>query len=623
MKYESFIKTKRKKLQLTGFKPKGELNANLFDWQSVVVDWAIRRGRSALFEECGLGKTIQQLAWAEQVVKHTNKPVMLHCPVGVRQQTAREAEKFGIDADVVVANDATDVVTGINLVNYEKLQHFDCSVFAGVVLDESSILKNAMGKTKKLLVESYRHTPYKLACTATPSPNDHIELGSHAEFLGICEREDMLSKYFVHDGSDTSKWRLRGHAVKHFWDWVATWAVCLSAPSDIKGSDDGFVLPALNVERHNVAVDQSSKVDGLLFNTAGLSATTIHEEKRLTCQSRCDKVAELVNHEDSFVVVWCDTNYEADALLERVSDCIEIRGNHTESQKEQKLNAFANGECQRLITKPSVAGFGMNWQHCNHQVFAGLSYSFEAYYQAVRRCWRFGQQRPVKVDIVIAESESALQSAVASKESDHRLMQTEMAEAMRSATHREVGIDKGKSDVRATDNYRSAIFFTRGINMQVIDQQMGNKWHLYHGDCCDVLKSMPDDSLDYSVFSPPFASLYVYSDSERDMGNSESDEQFFEHFGFLVEQLHKKIKPGRLVSVHCMNLPSTISHQGYIGIRDFRGDIIRSFVERDWIYHSEVCIWKDPVVAMQRTKALGLLHKQVKKGFLHESAGNT
>ena len=245
--------------------------------------------------------------------------------------------------------------------------------------------------------------------------------------------------------SDTSKWRLRGHARKHFWRWVASWAVCISKPSDIGGKDEGYDLPELNVKRHVVSADDSAPVEGLLFNVSGISATTIHEEKRLTCEARCTKVAELVNERKYPVVIWCDTNYEADSLLEKINDCIEIRGSHKESMKEDLLQRFSSGEAKRLITKPSVAGFGMNWQHCNHQVFAGLSYSFESYYQAVRRCWRFGQDKAVDVDIVLAETESALQSAVASKESDHRLMRSEMAEAMKTASRREIGIDTGKA----------------------------------------------------------------------------------------------------------------------------------------------------------------------------------
>jgi hypothetical protein len=450
--YEVFIESKRKSLQPCGFKPVSSLNKHLFDWQSVVVEWALKRGRAALFEECGLGKTLQQLSWAEQVVKKTGKPVVLHCPVGVRQQTKSEAEKFGIDVDVVIANEQGDVINGVNLVNYEKLHHFDPTTFAGVVLDESSILKNAFGKIKRQLVEGYSKAPYRLACTATPSPNDHIELGTHAEFLGICEREDMLSKFFVHDGSDTSKWRLRGHAKKHFWEWVASWSVCISKPSDIGGDDTGYELPELYVRRHTVEVNESNEVEGYLFNTSGISATTVHEEKRLTCEARCNRVAEIVNELDEPVIIWCDTNYEADALLDRLSNCSEIRGCHKESYKESLLNDFSSGNIQKLITKPSVAGFGMNWQHCNRQVFAGLSYSFESYYQAVRRCWRFGQTSDVYVDIVLANTESSLHSAVASKEADHRLMRSEMAEAMRSVSRRNIGIDKGKARYKPAIN---------------------------------------------------------------------------------------------------------------------------------------------------------------------------
>lgn len=446
--YESFIDRKRKQTPDMGFEVKPwRLNSSMFDWQSIVTQFGIRRGRSAFFAECGLGKTLMQLAWAEQVVRHTNRPVMIHTPLGVRAQTAREAAKFNIGVAVKIVNDASEVIRdGINLVNYEKLKHFDPNVFAGVVLDESSVLKNSAGKIKKQLVETYSRTPYRLACTATPAPNDHMELGSHAEFLGICQREDMLSKYFVHDGSDTSKWRLRGHAAKHFWEWVATWAVCISKPSDVGGDDTGYDLPPLDVRRHIVEVDTNDAPNGYLFNPSGLTATSIHEEKRLTCDARCDRVAELLSGHTGSAVIWCDTNYESDALLQRIN-AVEIRGTDKEATKEERLIAFANGEDPVLITKPSVAGFGMNWQHCNRQIFAGLSYSFESYYQAVRRCWRFGQTQPVVVDIVLADSESAITSAVARKETDHLVMRSEMAKAMRDATVAELGIvaDRGKS----------------------------------------------------------------------------------------------------------------------------------------------------------------------------------
>jgi len=446
-----------------GFTPKGELNPNLFDWQATIVDWAIRRGRAALFEECGLGKTLQQLAWAEQIAKHTNKPVVLHCPVGVRHQTKRESEKFGIDVDVVIANESSDVITGINLVNYEKLHHFDTSVFAGVVLDESSILKNYTGKTKRQLIECYSRTPYRLACTATPAPNDHMELGNHSDFLGVMPSNEMLSRWFINDTMKAGGYRLKKHGQRDFWRWVASWAVCIGSPSDIGGSDDGFDLPKLIVNRHVVSVNAPDAPSGMLFNVSGISATTIHEEKRLTNEARSKKAGELANANESACLIWCDTNYEADELSQLINGAVEIRGSDSESKKEEVFIAFTSGEIKKLITKPTVAGFGMNWQHCNHQIFAGLSYSFEQYYQAVRRCWRFGQKAPVTVDIVLADSESAIESAIARKEADHRLVQTGMADAMRDATMQEIAGEVARDQYTGTVRFELPHFLRGSV----------------------------------------------------------------------------------------------------------------------------------------------------------------
>lgn len=440
--YREFIAAKRRKLQPLGFEvSEDQLNSSLFDWQRKVVLWALRRGRAALFEECGLGKSLQQLVWAEHVAKRTGKPVILLCPVGVRQQTKREAVKFAIDCNVEVVNRVEDVVNGINLVNYEKLHLFDCSVFGGVVLDESSILKNFTSKTKRQLIEEFARTPYRLACTATPAPNDQKELGNHAEFLGIMPSNEMLSRWFINDTMKAGGYRLKKHATKDYWDWVASWAVCLASPADIGGDDSQYVLPELDVRRHLVTVDPKDAPEGMLFNTSGISATTIHEEKRLTCNARADMAASLA-HQSESCVIWCDTDYEADALKVRIDDCVEVRGSIKESAREERFTAFLNGDIKRIITKPQIAGLGLNWQHCNHQVFAGLSYSFEQYYQAVRRCWRFGQQRPVTVDIVLADSDSAIESAIARKEADHQLMQSGMAEAMKDATLAELGIER-------------------------------------------------------------------------------------------------------------------------------------------------------------------------------------
>lgn len=453
MDYQEFIASKRKAIPSLGFDVKErELNPRLMDWQARVVKWALRRGRSALFEDCGLGKTFQQLEWARLVHKKTKLPVVVHCPVGVRSQTKSEAEKFGVKCSVAVVDDPSEIIDGINLVNYEKLHKFDGIRFGGVVLDESSILKGMNSKTRELLTDRYASVEYRLACTATPSPNDTMELGNHAEFLGVCQAGDMLNRFFYHDSSDTSNWVLMPHGKKDFWSWVSQWAVCIGKPSDIGGSDDGFVLPELRVHRHIVeSVDLPC--EGALFSTRGITATSIHEEKRITCATRAAKACELVDADDSQCIVWCDTDYESNELTKLIGESVEVKGSMTSQQKIEAFDAFSGGKVKTIITKPSIAGMGLNWQHCNRMVFAGLSYSFEQYYQAVRRCWRFGQVNPVDVHIVIADSESAITSAIARKESDFDAMRCGMAEAMRDSTLAEFGLREGKRDYKPEGSF--------------------------------------------------------------------------------------------------------------------------------------------------------------------------
>jgi superfamily II DNA or RNA helicase len=438
--YREFIRNKQRLHKPLGFEiDKTKLNSMLFPWQADIVHWALKRGRAALFEECGLGKTLQQLAWAEQVYLRTKEPVIIHTPVGVRQQTKREADKFGIGCNVQVVNSGDEVVSGINIVNYEKLHLFNSLVFSGVVLDESSILKSFTGKTKVALSNAYKNTCYRLACTATPAPNDHMELGNHADFLGVMPSNEMLSRWFINDTMKAGGYRLRGHAASDFWRWVSSWAVCVAKPSDVGGDDSEFDLPKLDVIRHVVEPDETDSPPGFLFNTSGLSATNIHQAKRLSNNARADKTAEIIaaNKRDSWLV-WCETNYEADALLERIDGAVEIRGSESEAAKESKLNGFSNGEIRILVTKPKLSGFGMNWQHCHNVVFAGLSFSFEQFYQAIRRCWRFGQTHPVTAHLVLADTEFTLESTIARKETDHKLMQAGMADAMRDGMREEL-----------------------------------------------------------------------------------------------------------------------------------------------------------------------------------------
>lgn len=443
MDYYDFIQRKRKRAERYGFTPT-VMNPMMFDWQSRIVDWAVRRGRAALFADTGLGKSLMQLSWSENVAINSG-PVLLLCPLGVRQQTVNEAQKFGVGCEVKVVEQESDLCEGINVTNYDKLDHFDSSWFAGVCLDESSILKSMNGKTRQKLVDLFSTTQFRLACTATPSPNDHMELGNHAEFLGVMAASDMLNRYFYHDSGDTSKWVLRPHAVKDFWQWVASWAVCIGMPSDIGGSDEGYVLPPLNVVRHFVEVEDISDAPaGMLFNTSGMSATTIHEEKRLTCGVRVKKAAELANSFDEPCVIWCDTNQESKELSESIYNSVEIKGSDSVAHKERALADFASGHIEKIITKPSICGMGLNWQHCSKMVFAGLTYSFEQYYQAIRRIYRFGQASQSDVHIVLAETDSAINQAIARKESDFAAMRSGMAQAMRDNTWQEFGLDSGK-----------------------------------------------------------------------------------------------------------------------------------------------------------------------------------
>jgi hypothetical protein len=426
--YTEFISSKQRRPKSFGFEP-DQLNNHLKDFQRKIVDWAVKRGRAAIFADCGLGKTLMQLEWANQICKHTGGRVVLHCPVGVRRQTLQEASKFCIDSEVVMADSMDQVGDAISLVNYEKLHKIDTSKFVGVVLDESSILKNFTGKIKRQLIECWSHVNYKLACTATPAPNDYMELGNHADFLGIMPSNEMLSRWFINDTMKAGGYRLKGHAQDDFWDWISTWAVCIAKPSDIGCSDDGYDLPELIEHVHVVSDEDAEVAEGFLFNNFALSATNVHRQKKTTASIRAAKVADLVASEPGPWLIWCDTDYEADELKDAIEDAVEVRG--SDKRKEEKLLGFANGEFDVLVTKPKIAGMGMNYQHCKNVAFVGLSYSFEAYYQGVRRCWRFGQKNPVHVHLVESDGESALRRATMEKQAKFKQMQIGMSEAVK------------------------------------------------------------------------------------------------------------------------------------------------------------------------------------------------
>lgn len=591
VEYEDFVASKRRKEVATGHQP-GDLNEHLFDFQHAIVSWAVRRGRAAIFADTGLGKTLMQLSWADEVASHTGGIVLVLAPLAVSEQTIEQGSTFGIEVKRVPHSGAIDS-PGVWITNYERMDAIDFSELHGLVLDESSILKAHDGKTRQHIITSAQGVPYRLSCTATPSPNDFEELGNQCEFLGVMTRTEMLATYFVNDTGDTGTWRLKGWGASKFWEWMGSWAVVLRNPSDLGFDGSKYILPEPEYVEH---VIQTEAIEGDLFSRPAMTMTERRKAQRDSIEARCKALADVVNADTSEPwLIWCHLNDEAELLAELIPGAVNVQGSDKAEYKAEQMMKFSSGELRVLISKPKICGFGMNWQHCARMAFVGLDDSFEKFYQAVRRCYRFGQKRNVQVHMFTAENEGQILANLKRKEVQHHEMSANMIEHMKDIMNKELA---GQENI--VDEYREDTFNGDGFTV-----------HL--GDCVKWSRRMADNSVDYSVFSPPFADLFVYSNSDHDMGNCKNDQEFVEQLKFLISELFRVLKPGRNVSFHCMNLPTTKMRQGFIGLRDFRGDLIRAFQDAGFIYHSEVCIWKDPVVAMQRTKALGLLHKTIRE----------
>lgn len=439
MTYEEFLKTKEIKPTFAGFEPDRD-NPKLFQWQSDIVRWALIKGRSAIFADCGLGKTPMQLQWAQMVTEHTNKPVLIVAPLAVAKQTQREGVKF--DVPVTVCRTQSDVRDGVNITNYEMLEHFDETSFSGVVLDESSILKAYTGTTKRQIIKMFSNTEYRLSCTATPAPNDLMELLNQAEFLGIMKSNEALACWFIADQSNSGHYRLKGHAEKDFWRWVSSWAVCIEKPSDIGYVNDGHILPPLNEITEIVQRDESINPFETITEKLNMNATGFHAEKRKTINQRAEKCREIVDSSNEQFIVWCYQNDEADILKRILPDAVEIRGSDKVEKKEQAALDFADGKVRVLISKPSIFGYGLNFQQCHNMIFCGMDYSFESYYQAVRRVYRFGQNNPVTVWKVIGENEKVILDTINRKAEIKTDMGRSMANAVKDYQTGEI---KGKA----------------------------------------------------------------------------------------------------------------------------------------------------------------------------------
>lgn len=606
MDYKEFLETKQKKVIQSGFEIE-TLNENLFKFQEFITKKALKSGKFAIFADTGLGKTIMQLSWANQVTIHTKKPVLILAPLGVTGQTIEEGQKFGIKVwrydNRKLEGDFKEHehYQRILITNYEQINNIEnIKDFAGIVLDESSILKNEFGKYRTAIIEKFKETPYKLACTATPSPNDPMELGNHAEFLDVMSYNEMLAMYFVHDASDTQKWRLKGHAVEKFYEFVSSWAIMLNKPSDIGFKDKGYDLPELTIKDIEI---QTPTPEGMLFGGLAVNATDYNRSLRETEDLRIKEVLRIVqNLNGQQIIIWCHQNKESENVFKELKkldyDCRNVKGSDKPENKERDLLGFAHNDYQVMITKPKIAQFGLNYQNCHYQIFASVDFSFESTYQAIRRSWRFGQTNPVNIWLVTTDRMINVAKTQDTKQKQFKKMQQQMTKAVNKNLTGQITTSVDKSEDVKTDDY----------------------W-LMKGDNVQRIKEIKPKSIDMMAFSPPFADLYTYSNHIEDMGNVSDYNEFVKHFKYLASELKRVIKPGRIIAIHCMDLPTLKSRDGYIGIRRFSAIIGDIFEELDMFLHSEFTIWKDPLLAAVRTKTIGLAHKQVTKDMSIIRAG--
>lgn len=585
--YRKYLETKKHIVKPVGFNVElDQLNDNMKPFQKAIVKWSLARGRSANFCDTGLGKTLQQLEWANHVHRKTDMPVLILAPMAVVAQTIGEHAKFGIKTKIAAVEKQCGVINGINVTNYEKLHHFNPEWFGGLVPDESGILKGMDSKTRMQLTEFAKPIPYLLPCSATPAPNDYVELCNHAEFLGIMSAKEFKATYFIQDGNSSNKWRLKKHAVEAFWQFVANWAIAVRKPSDIGFDDDGYDLPDPVYHEHVV---RSEIKEGLLFS---MEAQTMDERRRARRESindRCQMVADIVAKEpDEQWIVWCDLNDESDKLNSLIENSHDVKGSYSAEQKADRLIGFKKGNPHHLISKPSIAGWGMNYQHCARMAFVGLSDSFEQVYQARRRVWRFGQKRTVHIHVITAESEGAVVENIKRKERQS----DEMYRQIRDMSNHELYVKTERNEV----DYKT-------------EKQEGNNWTAYLGDSCEVLKQIESDSIGLSVFSPPFPGMYAYLASSRDIGNNMNSKSLLNHLNFITKELARVIMPGRSVVVHITQEVLFKKDVGYSGLFDFRSYYIRHMRKHGFIFASERFIDKDPQLKSMRTRDIGLAMK--------------
>lgn len=579
--YKDILERKKIKRVESGFEiEESQLNTHLFDFQKYCVKRMLKMGKGAVFAGCGLGKTLIQLEWALRVAEHENKPVLILAPLSVSKQTIHEGAKFGIS--VTRYHEMTDQ-TKIAITNYEQIENVAIDKFVGIVLDESSILKNFTGHYRKLLTEKFSHTPYKLCCTATPSPNDLNELGNHSEFLDVLDAQDMRSKWFVRE-EGMNNYRLKGHAKKDFYGWIASWAIMFENPADIGFKETGelFKLPQLNYTQHEI----ETTCNDALFGVGIVNATNFNAELRKTKKERLELAAKIANESDGQVLIWIRQNEEGEYLRQLLPDAIEVAGKDKDSVKEQRLLDFAEGKFRILISKAKICGYGMNFQNCGTQIFAAPDFSFEDFYQQVRRSYRFGRNDTVNIHLIVTDT---MQNTTSTIEKKQRAFEEMQREINRNVNEHIYGL---QNDYEYAEYKDDNVF-------------------LMKGDTTIEIKRIPDNSVDLIIFSPPFSSLFTYSNYIHDMGNNETHEDFFKQYSYLLKELYRILKPGRMMCVHTKDLGVYKNSSGYTGMYDFTGEHTRAVLAENFKLHSKITIWTDPVLEMQRTKTQRLLYKQV------------
>jgi len=607
MNYNDFLVSKAVKFSNCGPSEFGEVNSKLFPFQADVVKWAVRKGRAAIFLDTGLGKTFIQLEWARLMGQKT----LIIAPLSVSRQTIREAQKLDIDVKYIRSQDE---INGhhIYITNYELIEKFDMSTFGAIVLDESSIIKNISGKTRSKLIDACASIPYRLACTATPAPNDYTEIGNHAEFLGICSVQEMLAQFFINankehtfifdDKSYTKKgsnkngteWRIKHHGEDKFFEWLASWAITMTKPSDLGYDDDGFTLPELHTYPVFVKAEYTPE-DHLFFtHLHGIEDRT--KVRKITLGARLEYIVNLIENSQEQWIVWCGLDDESKSLAKSLTDSVEITGSDTPEKKAQAFEDFQDGKYKVLITKVKIAGFGMNFQNAHNMAFFGMNDSWEMYYQAVRREWRYRQKEEVNVYLILSEIEDEIYKNVMRKDAMARRLRSKLVEQI-------VKYEKGELKMESSD-----------ITSKYVEHEVkGNYFTAKHGDSCKRLGEIADNSIDMTVYSPPFADLFVYSASERDLGNSKDSKEFFRHYEFIIAELLRVTKPGRLSCVHTSDIPAMASRDGYIGVKDFPGEVIRAHEAAGWVFVGRAFVQKNPQAQAIRVKSKALLFVQMRK----------